>query len=75
MRLNPGSFTVATESTEGTEDKRKELFTVGLLRDQFFLFFLGDNIGLITSDKIITFVPLHDFHLKLPTPSLKKLED
>ena len=48
MRLNPGSFTVATESTEGTGDKRKELFTAGLLRDQFFLF-LGDNIGLITS--------------------------
>ena len=48
MRLNPGSFTVATESTEWTGDKRKELFTVGLLRDQFFLF-LGDNIGLITS--------------------------
>ena len=48
MRLNPGSFTVATESTEGTGDKRKELFTIGLPRDQFFLF-LGDNIGLITS--------------------------
>ena len=48
MRLNPGSFTVATESTEWTGDKRKELFTVGLLRDQFFLF-LGDSIGLITS--------------------------
>ena len=40
-----------------------------------FPVFLGDNIGLITSDKIIIFVPLHDFHLKLPTPSLKKLED
>ena len=70
MRLNPGSFTVATESTEWTGDKRKELFTVSLLRDQFFLF-LVDNIGLITS----VFFPLHDFYLKLPTPSPQKLED
>ena len=40
-----------------------------------FSCFLGDNTGLITSDKIIIFVPLHDFYLKLPTPSPQKLED
>ena len=39
MRFNTGSFTVVTESTEGTGDKWKELFTRGLLRNQFFLFF------------------------------------
>ena len=39
MCFNPGSFTVATESTEGTWDKWKELFTKGLLCNQFFLLF------------------------------------
>ena len=66
-RFNPGSFTVATESTEGTGDKWKELFTRGLLRHQFFL--------LITLDKNIIFFPHHDFYLKLPTSFPQKSED
>ena len=57
MRFNPSFFTVKTESIEGTEDNWKELFTRGLLCNQFFRF-LGDKIGLITSDKNIIFVPL-----------------
>ena len=57
MRFNPGYFTVKKESTEGTGDNWKKLFTRGLLYNQFFRF-LGEKVGLITSDKNIIFVPL-----------------
>jgi len=62
-------YGIKTESTEGTGDNWKKLFTRGLLCNQFFRF-LGDKIGLITSDKNIIFVPLprlYDCYLKLPT--------
>ena len=50
-------YGIKTESTEGTRDNWKKLFTRGLLHNQFFRF-LGDKIGLITSEKNIIFVPL-----------------
>ena len=50
-------YGIKTESAEGTRDNWKKLFTRGLLYNQFFRF-LGDKIGLITSEKNIIFVPL-----------------
>ena len=62
MRFNPGSFTMATESTEGTGDKWTKLLIYKRLTARLiFPVFLGDKIGLITSDKNIIFVPLPRF--------------
>ena len=58
--FNPSSFTVATESTEGTGDKWKELFQEAYYAINFSCF-LGGKIGLTTSDKNIIFVPLPRF--------------
>ena len=75
MRLNPGSFTVATEiGTEGTGDsERKGAFYKGLTLQAVFVSFLGNKIGLTTSD--LFFLPYHNFYLKLPTSGTNSLLD